>query len=68
MAAIASGASLVGDRYQYSDFIDSILYESADSYAQARLQYLQNRRFTLADGSVEEEDYFDPFEDEDFLQ
>ena len=67
-AAIATGASVVGDRYQYSDFIDSILYESADSYAQARLQYLQNRRFTLADGSVEEEDYFDPFEDEDFLQ
>ena len=27
--------------------VDSILYESADSYAQARLIYLQNRRFEL---------------------
>ena len=38
----------MSDRGRYSETIDSILYESADSYAQARLIYLQNRRFELA--------------------
>jgi phospholipid-binding lipoprotein MlaA len=68
-AAIASisVASIVGDRYARAGFLDPILYESADSYAQARLLYLQNRRFTLG-GPPDEEDYFDPFEDPDFRQ
>ncbi|MFV2033587.1 MAG: VacJ family lipoprotein [Halocynthiibacter sp.] len=39
--------SKVGDRYEYSSAVDSILYESEDSYSQARLIYLQNRRFEL---------------------
>ncbi|MBC7154671.1 MAG: VacJ family lipoprotein [Rhodobacteraceae bacterium] len=52
--------SRVGDRYTYSDFIDSILYESADSYAQSRLFYLQNRRFDLGESS--DDDAFDPYE------
>ena len=56
-------ASRVGDRYQYSGFVDSILYESADSYAQARLLYLQNRRFDHSGDEDNEEAYFDPFED-----
>lgn len=53
------------DRGRYSETVDSILYDSADSYAQARLMYLQNRRFKLgqtvgqaADGAFE-----DPYED-----
>ncbi|UWQ33309.1 VacJ family lipoprotein [Leisingera sp. M527] len=50
----------LGDRGNYSDTIDSILYESADSYAQSRLIYLQNRRFQLGDG--EEIQEIDPFE------
>lgn len=51
----AKFASTLGDRSRYSDTVDSILYESADSYAQARLLYLQNRRFELgqADGSAD---------------
>jgi phospholipid-binding lipoprotein MlaA len=58
----------LGDRYRYSDTVESILYDSADSYAQARLLYLQNRRFELgqsadpasgaADGA-----FVDPYED-----
>ena len=53
-------ASRVGDRYQFSETIDSVLYDSADSYAQTRLLYLQNRRFQLGqDAPVEEE--ADPF-------
>jgi phospholipid-binding lipoprotein MlaA len=56
----ASVASRLGDRGRYSDTIDSILYDSADSYAQARLIYLQNRRFELGDETSSSE--IDPFE------
>ncbi|MEY4698101.1 MAG: hypothetical protein RIT14_2529 [Pseudomonadota bacterium] len=59
-------ASRLGDRARYSSTVDSILYDSADSYAQARLLYLQNRRFALgqADGGADAGDdpYFeDPY-------
>ena len=37
----------MGDRGRYSDSVDAVLYESADSYAQSRSIYLQNRRFEL---------------------
>lgn len=57
----ASVAARFGDRYQYSDLVDSVLYESEDSYAQARLLYLQNRRFKLSGGA--QPDYIDPYED-----
>ncbi len=50
----------MGNRGRYSDTVDSILYESADSYAQARLLYLQNRRFEL--GETAEISEIDPFE------
>ncbi|MEZ5777559.1 MAG: VacJ family lipoprotein [Paracoccaceae bacterium] len=56
VAKIAGGA---GNRALYSDVVDSILYESADSYAQMRLLYLQNRHFQLGI----EADVFDPYED-----
>ncbi|EBA04458.1 putative lipoprotein [Rhodobacterales bacterium HTCC2150] len=51
--------NLAGSRYRYSDVVDQVLYESADSYAQARLFYLQSRRFEL-DG-IQEEEYVDPY-------
>lgn len=56
----AGVASKVGDRGRYAEAIDSILYNSADSYAQGRGIYLQNRRFKLGDGDAAEE--IDPFE------
>jgi phospholipid-binding lipoprotein MlaA len=62
-------ASRLGDRGRYSDTVDSILYESADSYAQARLIYLQNRRFELGysvgTGGAEGDDPYsdDPYSD-----
>jgi len=65
-ASTARGARIaarLGDRYRYSDLVDSILYESADSYAQARLLYLQNRRFQL--GQQDESNAYDPYEDPD---
>ena len=51
--------SKVADRLTYSDAVTSILYDSADSYAQLRLFYLQNRRHELG----VEEQVFDPYED-----
>lgn len=45
-------AKVVGiaiDRGSYADLFDDVLYNSADSYAQARLAYLQNRRFELGE-------------------
>lgn len=56
---IAAG---LGARSRYSDTIDSVLYESADSYAQTRLLYLQNRRFELGQGASDG-DFVDPYED-----
>lgn len=61
LGTITKLASKVGDRGRYSDTVDSILYDSADSYAQARILYLQNRRFEL--GQAVPSDTFDPYED-----
>jgi phospholipid-binding lipoprotein MlaA len=60
--------SRLGDRDRFSETVESILYDSADSYAQARLLYLQNRRFQLgkrgASGADAADDGFiDPYED-----
>jgi phospholipid-binding lipoprotein MlaA len=60
--------SRLGDRDRFSDTVDSLLYESADSYAQARLLYLQNRRFELGkgDGTAEgasDDGFIDPYAD-----
>lgn len=52
-------AGKVGDRQEYSDLIEAILYESADSYAQMRLAYLQYRHNKLGI----EENVTDPYED-----
>ena len=48
-------------RDQFGDTVDSVLYDSADSYAQQRLLYLQNRRFEL--GETSDEDAVDPYEE-----
>lgn len=52
----------VGARSRYSDTIDSVLYESADSYAQSRLLFLENRRFELGQTSSGDQ-FVDPYED-----
>lgn len=58
-------AGEVIERGQIGDTIDSVLYDSADSYAQARLIYLQNRRFELGETgeATGDADFVDPFED-----
>jgi phospholipid-binding lipoprotein MlaA len=50
----------IGNRQRFADTFESILYDSADSYVQARLLYLQNRRFELGQDS---EEIIDPYED-----
>ena len=65
-AEVASGAealSIIGDRYKFGETADSILYDSADSYAQARLLYLQNRRFELGQDADSDDTFLDPYED-----
>jgi phospholipid-binding lipoprotein MlaA len=56
-------AAGLGRRYRYSKTIDSLLYESADSYAQTRLLYLESRRFELGQRTEGEGDFVDPYED-----
>lgn len=60
---VSSAVSKVGDRYRFGDTIDAILYDSADSYAQARLLYLESRRFELGGGTVG--DAFEGYDDYD---
>jgi phospholipid-binding lipoprotein MlaA len=62
-ATVAKILSRLGDRSRYSNTVDSILYDSADSYAQARLLYLQNRRFELGGGETADDSFIDPYED-----
>ncbi|WP_299355263.1 VacJ family lipoprotein [uncultured Shimia sp.] len=51
----------MGSRYTFDATVDSVLYDSADSYAQARSIYLQNRRYEL--GITGEDLYLDPYSD-----
>ncbi|WP_374393334.1 VacJ family lipoprotein [Tabrizicola sp.] len=67
-ATILKLLSRLGDRDRFSATVDSLLYESADSYAQARLLYLQNRRFQLARGdgaagAASDDGFIDPYAD-----
>jgi phospholipid-binding lipoprotein MlaA len=61
--------SRVRDRDRFAASFESILYDSADSYAQSRLLRLQSRRFQLEqkDGAAGTEDpdsdFIDPYED-----
>lgn len=57
-----SVASGLNSRYEFDGTIDSVLYESADSYAQLRSLYLQQRRYELGGSSA---DYEDPYADAD---
>ena len=52
-------ANALGKRYHNTALIDGILYESADSYVQSRLAYLQNRRFKLRQNMDGASDTFD---------
>jgi len=65
LAPVVAAASRIGDRYRFRSTVDSILYDSADSYAQSRLLYLENRRFRLGI-EADDEDLYDGLYD-DFI-
>ncbi|MYH59833.1 MAG: VacJ family lipoprotein [Boseongicola sp. SB0675_bin_26] len=48
-------------RYEFSETVDSVLRDSADSYAQLRLYYIQNRQFKLNQQDPDDTGH-DPFE------
>ncbi len=50
----------LGDRHEYADLIDEMLYNSTDSYVTERSYYLQNRRFRLSK-ELSEADLEDPY-------
>ena len=67
-AGYATGAragKVLDTRSKLGSTIDDVLYNSADSYAQSRLIYLQNRRFELGEdtGDAYVDPYIDPYED-----
>lgn len=51
---------IVDGRHRYTEVVDQVLYNSADSYAAARAGYLQSTR-TVLKGPTDEEDLEDPF-------
>lgn len=57
----ARGLAVLNDRDRLSTTIDAILYDSADSYAQSRSIYLQNRRFRVEGAEAND---IDPFQDD----
>ena len=52
-------ASKAGDRARFGDTVDSVLQDSADSYAQLRLIYLMHRRHELNEGGAAIDPYAD---------
>ncbi len=59
----ASFAATLDDRFTFAGTVDSVLYESADSYIQSRLFFLENRRFELGDGAETDEELYESYED-----
>jgi phospholipid-binding lipoprotein MlaA len=58
IGTVAKGLDTIGEHSRFDDIIDSV-YDSADSYAQLRLMYLQNRRHELGEEAPGAAD-FDP--------
>lgn len=63
LSGAAKIGSKLGDRHRFSATIDSVLYDSADGYAQARLLFQQNRKFDLGEAQNTDDNFLDPYED-----
>ena len=61
LRSTANVGNVLGNRAALGSTIDSVLYESADSYSQTKLAYLQGRRFRL--NPEISEVYSDPYEE-----
>jgi phospholipid-binding lipoprotein MlaA len=66
---IAQIGEIIVERGEFDETFDSV-WESADSYGQLRLIYLQNRRYEVSGSDqsaappTDEDYYFDPYEDQ----
>lgn len=58
---VLRGAGRVARAIEYSDILDANVIDTADPYAQARLLYLQTRRYHL--GVETDEEFIDPYAD-----
>jgi len=58
--------SFISNRNEFADLVDSILYESEDSYSAQQSAYVQNRRFNLGKASSNDAVLDDPYSDELF--
>ncbi|MHC9235468.1 MlaA family lipoprotein [Pseudooceanicola sp. 502str34] len=68
VSTVGWGLTQLSNRGRYASSYDDLLYESADSYAQARILYLQNRRYELGysvggGAGGESDPYDDPYGD-----
>ena len=61
LRSTANVGNVLGNRDALGSTIDSVLYDSADSYSQTKLAYLQGRRFRL--NPEISEVYSDPYEE-----
>ena len=57
------GLDIINKRYEYSTIIESILYNSADSYSSSRLVYLSSRINRNKNDNMAMEELFNPLED-----
>ena len=58
---VLRGAGRLAEAAEYSDLLDANVIDTADPYAQARLLYLQTRRYHL--GIETDEEFIDPYAD-----
>ncbi|MBZ4023606.1 ABC transporter [Rhodobacter sp. TJ_12] len=62
-ATVLQFGGKIAKRKRFGETVESVYYDSADSYAQERLLYLQMRRHQLADEETNDEEAWDPYED-----
>lgn len=62
-ATVARLAGKAAERKRFGETIESVLYDSADSYAQSRLLYLQSRRYQLGGKENNDAQAWDPYAD-----
>ncbi len=61
ISLIARGADTLARRGRFADTVDSVLYESVDSYSAQKTLYIQARRFELDGGA--DSGFEDPYDD-----
>ena len=58
---VSNSTSGIITRHRIGGMIDSVLYDSVDSYAQSRLLYLESRRFRLGNSTPDTDEEINPY-------